>query len=965
MNIINFDNSNTKSYKVAILIKGSSFNRQSLETFYVNPLLDKGVSYSEIMAVDLAYGSNNKVTVKQAKENVNSILPILAKLKVEYILCADSAHYKQLTSQKKPDSNIDNITNCTVKGFEYMQVGYTVNYSSLLYNPDQQGKITTSLNTLATAIQGSHRRIQIDFVEERYPMTLKAIAAELKSLHQYPELAVDIEAFSLRLGEAGIATISFAEEIDSGCAFLVDYRPVEETSGFYGMRKDNIPVRKLLKKFFEEYQGKLVAHNCAYDFKQLVWELFMEHPLDFKGMLHGIFTLTRAFDDTKIMAYCAYNSTSKPSKKLKDLAYEYAGDYAQDDIKDVRKIEPFQLLQYNLTDACATLWVKDKLEPIMIREEQMELYETQFLPMQRVLLQAELHGMPMDDSVLQKVKTDLEHIRDTHSAAVLNSDYAAEALAILRKRAAAAKNLILVKKRVTESDFSGLELNLNSGKQLEVLLHDVMQLPVLKYTPGGQSKSDNKTLKALLHHTEYQEQYDLLHDLIEYNGVKKICSDFIPNFELGILKADGRRYLHGNFNIGGTVSGRLSSSAPNLQNLPSGSTYGKQVKSIFVPPKGKILVYSDFNSLEDYISALLSKDPNKLKVYLGHEVYQLTYGKEVVYLRDDSFIKENGVLTLIKDCPCKNSMAIFDFNSEYDYLPKEVIDVGAQKYTLTKVSNTSGYDGHSLRAFSYFKDELPNIFETVESINSIKKLFGKVRDKSKAPTFLKTYGGSEHGLHETCGFSKAASKVISEMYHKLYEVSDRYTASRIREAAELGYMTLAFGLRLRCPMLSKTTDSKSRYAIRGVANEERTLGNAIGQSYGMLNNRAMIDFMERVWNSPYIYDIMPIAPIHDASYYIVKDDVGAVKFVNDNLIDAMQWQEDPAIAHDRVKIGAELDICYDSWATPVTIPNYASVEDILNKCDEYLTKRNEADLEADIELDERMEFALDEEDEYE
>lgn len=891
MNIINFSSKAGSSYKIAILIKSSSFNRQNLESYYVTPLTLKGIPATDFMALDLPYDNKNKISVKQAKENLATVLPLLAKLQVEYILCADSAHYKQLTGGLKPDANIDNVAKCKIAGYEHMHVLYTLNYSSLLYNPDQQNKIDLANKTLVAAVGGNHRRIQIEFAEERYPMTYEAIKAELESLHQYSELAVDIEAFGLRLGEAGIGTISFAEDIDRGCAFPVDYYPIAEENGYYGIRKTNHPVRKLLKEFFMTYEGNLTAHNCSYDFKQLIWELFMEDPLDKVGMLDGLFTLTRDFDDTKLMAYCGLNSTSKPSKKLKDLAYDYTGDYAQDDIKDIRKIEIFQLLRYNLTDSCATLWVKDKFIPILEREEQMDFYVEQCLPMQRVLLQAELHGMPMDDERLQDVKTRLETKRDNHLKQIIDTDYVDDALYILKERTAEKKNLSYKKKRVTVDDFDGLTFNVNSGQQLAVLLHDVMELPVLKTTAKGNSKTDTKTLKALVNHAPNNEARKLLQHLVEYNGVKKICSDFLPNFEKGILKADGRRYLHGSFNIGGTVSGRLSSSDPNLQNLPAGSDYGKDVKSIFRPPENHLWVYSDFNSLEDYISALLSKDPNKMKVY------------------------------------------------------------------------TDGYCGHCLRAFTYFPERLPGIVNTVDSINSIKKKFPDVRQDSKAPTFLLTYLGTKHGLMENCGFSEEVAEQIERMYHELYAVSDKYTADRIKESAQMGYATLAFGLRLRCPLLRRTADGKSRYAIRGVSSEERTLGNAFGQSYGLLNNRAMIDFMDRVWQSEYKYDIMPIAPIHDASYYITTDDVDVIKFVNDNLIDAMQWQEDPAIAHDTVKIGGELDVCFDSWDTPVTIPNYATVETILETCEKYLLKKEEEELD-DNDIDDRQDF-LDDEGTYE
>ena len=110
--------------------------------------------------------------------------------------------------------------------------------------------------------------------------------------------------------------------------------------------------------------------------------------------------------------------------------------------------------------------------------------------------------------------------------------------------------------------------------------------------------------------------------------------------------------------------------------------------------------------------------------------------------------------------------------------------------------------------------------------------------------------------------------------------------------------------------------------------EARTAGNALsGQSYGLLNCKAANDFMERVYASPYKYDIMPVMQIHDAQYYIFPDDVDIVKWVNDNLIECMSWQDLPELQHDVVKLGAELDL-FPSWDKPITLKNNISIEEI-------------------------------------
>ena len=90
--------------------------------------------------------------------------------------------------------------------------------------------------------------------------------------------------------------------------------------------------------------------------------------------------------------------------------------------------------------------------------------------------------------------------------------------------------------------------------------------------------------------SEAIEAVKLMQSLIELADVSKMLSTFISSFEENtILKEDGHYYLHGNFNIGGTVSGRLSSSNPNLQNLPSSSTYAKQIKKCFTAVEGRIM----------------------------------------------------------------------------------------------------------------------------------------------------------------------------------------------------------------------------------------------------------------------------------------------------------------------------------------------------------------------------------------
>lgn len=216
-------------------------------------------------------------------------------------------------------------------------------------------------------------------------------------------------------------------------------------------------------------------------------------------------------------------------------------------------------------------------------------------------------------------------------------------------------------------------------------------------------------------------------------------------------------------------------------------------------------------------------------------------------------------------------------------------------------------------------------------INSIKDKYPQLRQKSKTVTFAAQYGGTYHTFMNS-GFNEEEAKSIEANYHELYKESDAYKAKRLEECSKQGYTDVAFGLRVRTPLLSQVIWGSDH--IPYAAHEEsRTVGNAMGQSYGLLNNRAMNNFMLKVWNSEYATDILPIAAIHDASYYLVKKDPEVVHFLNTYLIEEYNRVDLPEIEHDKVGLGGEVDIFYPSWANPITIKkdcSLAEIEDILN-----------------------------------
>jgi DNA polymerase-1 len=220
-------------------------------------------------------------------------------------------------------------------------------------------------------------------------------------------------------------------------------------------------------------------------------------------------------------------------------------------------------------------------------------------------------------------------------------------------------------------------------------------------------------------------------------------------------------------------------------------------------------------------------------------------------------------------------------------------------------------------------------------INSIQTKHKSKRQDSKPITFLLTYQGTYIGLMENCGFDEPTAKNIEKSYHELYKVSTQWVQDHINKAVVNGYVTCAFGLRVRTPLLAKTVLNIKATPYEAQA-EARTAGNALGQSWGLLNNRAAIELSERLKNTPYLTKILPIMHIHDAQYFLIDDDVDTFNWLNINLVECMEWQGLPEIYHPEVKLGGELSIFYPDWSKELTIPNKASKETIIKLCKEFV-----------------------------
>lgn len=862
----------TGLYPVAVLMKQYTFDQDKIFKHYIQPLQERGIKQEDCIAFTLSYENAKKVTAQQVKEYSARLLNVLERTGTKFIYCTDGTYFKYLTGQKKSEVHLGYSLPCAVKGYEHMQVVLGVNYQVLVFAPDKQAHMDQGLDALCGTALGNYVPPGDKIIHsEFYPKTPNDIRNALMELHKFPHLAMDIEGYSLRLDECGIATFALAWTHHDFVAFPVDLNDLgaKDDEGNYHYRKDNAEVREILKDFLKKYMGSKRFHSATFDVKHLIYNLWMRDPLDYKSCLEGLDIMCSNLDCTKILSYLSVNSCSGNTLGLKYQSQEFTGNYAEDDIKDIRKIPLPNLLRYNGVDCMATNYTYDKHMPVVVRDQQLELYNGLMKDSMKLVINVELVGLPMDPRKVVETKEKLEKMQEEYLLVIQSDPLVAKLNYLLQVSAMEAANAKLKTKQHPLEKFSDTVFNPGSPLQLARLLYELMDLPILARTPSKAPATGGKIIKQLLDHEAAAQHKALLQALVDYSAVTKILQAFIPAFENGILKADGMRYLHGVFNIGGTVSGRLSSSDPNMQNLPAGSAYGKLIKELFSAPIGWIFAGADFNSLEDYISALTTRDPNKLKVYID------------------------------------------------------------------------GYDGHCLRAYAYFQEQMPDIDpSSVESINSIAKKYPELRQDSKAPTFALTYQGTFSTLMRNLGWTEAKAKRIEKNFHELYVKSTEYIMDRLHQATHDGYVTVAFGLRLRTPMLGRSVLGLD-CTPKEVAAEGRTAGNAMGQSYGLLNNRAAAAFMKRVHASPFRYDIKPVALIHDAIYILIRNDPAVVEFANRVLIEEMSWQELPELHHDTVKIGAALDLFYPNWATPVTLPVNADIPTIKAVCTAHMAKLRE------------------------
>jgi len=806
------------SITTILLCKDTAINSTEINHYYLEPLEQEGIPVQDILVLPLLYNTPTKILAKTAKAYLDKLIHKIPD-SVTNLIIADGNYFKFITKITKISDNYGTVVSGQLPGYVQYRCVYVPNYQSLFKQPENAQLITVGLK----AIAGTDTTVLINSVE--YGFFHGSDRELLDKLYQYPVLAADIETTGLNIN-AEIISIAFAWTKHDGLAIDLSI------NGIY-----------YLKQFLETYKGTLLFHNGLFDAKMLVRNLWMKHATDYQGMLEGL-QYFKHFEDTMILAYLAKNATTQVSLNLKEVALEHVGNYALE-LQDITKYTKREILKYNVIDALATFYVWEKYQDEVSSRPYKEIFQPSFYSLIKMMLV----GLPMNshrvkevhDILAGKEKALNEQIQLNSCVQTFNN--------VLQKDTCEKANAKLKKLVKTIEEFHDITFNPSSHTQLAHLLFDTLKLPILDKTKSGAPSTGAEILKDLENHTTDTEILDLLQFIRDLSEVNKINGTFIKAF------MQEQDFLHGNLKLGGTQSGRLASNSPNLTNLPAHGPMGKLIKSCIVAPEGWLFAGADFSALEERIGAILSKDPNRIKVY------------------------------------------------------------------------TDGYDGHSLRAQTYFADQMPDIDPTdVVSINSIQDKYPELRRRSKGPTFALQYMGTAYTLHKRTGFSMDQAIQIEKAFHTLYKVSQEFNEQNKQFMEQHGYVECAFGLKLRTPIIAQCVLGNSK-TPHEADKEARSANNAITQSWGMLLNRAMNATNIQIEEAGYGTKILPCNMIHDAGYFLVKAEPECVKFLNDILIKEMEWNDDDMIRSTDVPMKASLDIG-KSWDKLIHLNNNATLKEI-------------------------------------
>ena len=384
--------------------------------------------------------------------------------------------------------------------------------------------------------------------------------------------AIDTETTSLNYMQAEIVGLSLAIEAGKGA-----YIPLAHRYAGAPEQLDRDKVLKILKPWLES-PAKKVGHHLKYDA-----HIFFNYGIFLKGIAYDLMLESFVLNSTATR----HDMGSVASKYLKKKTTKYeevAGKGAKQICFDQVDIET--AAHYAAEDADITLQIHENLWPkLNATPELKQLYTEIEQPLVNVLQKMEYTGVLIDVKILRHQSQRLaETISETVTAAH------AEA----------------------EGPF-----NLDSPKQLQEILYERLKLPVLGKTPKGQPSTAESILQEL------SGEYTLPNLILKYRGLSKLKSTYTDKLPLEVNSKTGR--IHTSYHQAVAATGRLSSSNPNLQNIPIRTTEGRKIRQAFIAPAGYKLLAADYSQIELRIMAHLSQDEGLLGAFANdQDIHQAT-----------------------------------------------------------------------------------------------------------------------------------------------------------------------------------------------------------------------------------------------------------------------------------------------------------------------------------------------------
>jgi len=475
------------------------------------------------------------------------------------------------------------------------------------------------------------------------------LQAWAKNLDECKVYAIDTETDSLDTVTANLVGISLSVKEGAGC-----YIPIGHT---YEGCSDQLSldlVIEIIGNAIERNKEKAVGQNLKFDIP-----ILSRHKIQ----------LDKFHADTMLMSYVLNSTATRHGMdKLASYYLDYEtikyGDVAGTASKQISfsEVEIDVATNYAAEDADITLRLYNKLEGLLKdKPTQKKLLEDIEYPLVHVLSKVEQNGAKIDKEKLAAHSEELgEKI----------SDLSTQAFKI-----------------------AGEEFNLDSPKQLLEVLYEKLKLPVLKKTPKGQPSTNEETLQRL------SEEYELPKIILQYRTLAKLKSTYTDS----LIKIENptTQRIHTSYQQAITSTGRLSSTEPNLQNIPIKTSEGRRIREAFIPEKGNVLISADYSQIELRIMAHLSKDKNLTNAFnKGLDVHSST-AAEVFGVNIENVTSEQRRSAKAINFGLMYGMSAFGLTRQLD-IPR----ADAQKYLDTYFERYTGVKDYMANTKAQAKEDM-------------------------------------------------------------------------------------------------------------------------------------------------------------------------------------------------------------------------------------------------------------------